>query len=321
MRRSRPGLRGAAIAGGTGLKVLSRPVALALLVVLALVWGVHWAVVKIGLGYMPPLSYAALRLFLGLVTVVIVLGARGGLRLPPRSDLPIVLSVAFGQVASGILIINFVILTVGAGRSSVLQFTMPLWVAALQLAVFRIRLARNEAIGLLLGIVGLVALFNPAVVDWTRPGEVVGMVALLVNAVMWAGVTIHIRRHTWASSPFVLQPWQLLAAFLPVAVAAFAVEGFQGIDWQPQTVLVLLYSGPLATGFGFWASQVVTRALGPQAGGTGFLAVPVVGLTSGALLLGEAIGPLDIVAFVLLLAGVGIASLWPSRAARIAGAA
>ena len=46
--------------------VHSRTAALVLLVLLSLVWGVHWVVVKIGLDYMPPLTYAALRVLTGL---------------------------------------------------------------------------------------------------------------------------------------------------------------------------------------------------------------------------------------------------------------
>jgi drug/metabolite transporter (DMT)-like permease len=302
-----------------GSVVHSRTAAILLLVVLTLIWGVHWVVVKVGVTYMPPLGYATLRLASGLATVVLVLGLQGRLRPPPREDLPIVLSVGLGQIAAGILIINFVILAVGAGRSSVLQFTMPLWVAILGAVFFRVRPRPHEAIGLALGIVGLTVLFNPVSVDWSQSAEVVGMAALLANAALWGAVTIHIRRHTWRSTPGLLQPWQLLAALLPVAVATFVIEGSSGITWSVEVVLILLYSGPLATAFGFWASQAVTRALGSQASATGFLAIPVVGLVSGAVFLGEALGPLDVVGFTLVLGGVGLASLWTPRGARATG--
>ena len=303
-------------AAAPGSGVHSRTAAVLLLVVLTLIWGVHWAVVKVGVTYMPPLGYATWRLATGLATVVIILGAQRRLHLPPREDLPIILSVGLGQIAAGILVINFVILAVGAGRSSVLQFTMPLWVAILSAVFFGIRPRRHEAVGLALGIIGLTVLFNPVSVDWSQPLEAVGMVALLANAALWGAVTIHIRRHTWRSTPGLLQPWQLLVALVPVAVATLAVEGFGGMTWSLEVVLVLLYSGPLATAFGFWASQAVTRALGSQASATGFLAIPVVGLVSGAVFLGESLGPLDVVGFTLVLGGVGLASLWTPRGER-----
>ena len=126
-------------------------------------------------------------------------------------------------------------------------------------------------------------------------------------------MTIHVRRHRWTQSPLDLQPWQLLVALVPIAIVALVAERGQGIIWGPVTILVLLYSGPLATAFATWASQSITRSLGPQASATGFLAVPVVGLLSGWLILGEALGPLDIVGFALVLGGVGITAMVPKR--------
>ncbi len=271
-------------------------------------------VVKIGLGYMPPFTYAALRVGSGLVTVVAILAWQRRLRLPPRSDVPMVFSLGLAQIAAGILIQNVALQVVPAGRSSVLLYTMPLWVAGLLAILFRVRPRRNEALGLVLGIGGLVLLLNPALIDWSVPGELAGTLALLVNAVLWAAVSIHIRRHRWTATPLDLQPWMLLVAFVPILVMALVLEPGRVVDWQLATVLVLLYSGPLATVFANWASQSITRSLGPQASATGFLAVPVVGLVSGWLVLGEQLGPVDVLAFTMVLGGVAAASLLPRRA-------
>jgi drug/metabolite transporter (DMT)-like permease len=289
--------------------VHSHAAAVVLLALVSLVWGVHWVVVKIGLDYMPPLTYAALRVGSGLVTVVALLAWQRRLRLPPRADVPIVLSLGLGQIAVGVLIMNIALQVVPAGRSSVLVYTMPLWVGVLLAIFFHVRPRRNEILGLVLGIGGLLLLLNPAVLDWSVPGELAGTLALLVNAVIWAAVTIHIRRHRWTSTPLDLLPWQLLAAFVPILAMALVLESGAAVDWQLVTVLVLLYSGPLATVFANWGSQSITRSLGPQASATGFLAVPVVGLLSGAIILGEKLGPGDVLAFGLMLAGVAVTSL------------
>ena len=294
-------------------EVHSRTAALVLLALLTLVWGVHWAVVKIGLDYLPPYTYAALRVTTALITVVALLAWKGRLRRPERSNLPIVFSVGLAQIAAGVLLMTLALQVVPAGRSSVLVYTMPLWVALLLAVFFGIRPRRNELVGLVMGIGGLIVLLNPAVVDWGATGELLGTAELLLNAILWAAVTIHVRRHRWTQSPLDLQPWQLLVALAPLAVLALAVEHGQGIVWGPVTILVLLYSGPLATAFATWASQSVTRSLGPQASATGFLAVPVVGLLSGWLILGEALGPVDVVAFALVLGGVGITAMAPRR--------
>lgn len=300
-------------ATGRDLAVHSRTAALVLLVLLAFVWGVHWVVVKAGLAYVPPLTYAASRVAIGLVTMVALLAWQGRLRVPERANAPIIASIGLGQIAAGVVIQSLALQVVAAGRSAVLLYTMPLWVAVLLAVVFGIRPRRNELVGLVLGIGGLLLLLSPAVVDWGVPGEMVGMLALLLNAVIWAGTTIHVRRHHWTQSLLELQPWQLLTALVPLVAIALAVEGGRGIRWEAFTVFALLYSGVLATAFATWASQAITRSLGAQASATGFLAIPVVGLVSGWLILGEALGPVDVAGFALVLGGVAATSLLPDR--------
>ncbi len=255
-----------------------------LLVALAVVWGVHWVVAKKGLDYMPPFTYAALRVAAGLATVLVIVGARGRLARPPRHDLPILLSVALGQVAAGTVLMNVALQVVPAGRSAILVYTMPIWVVVLQALAFRVRPAGLELAGLVLGLVGIVALVDPVGVDWGAPGEAAGAALLLLSAVIWGATSIHVRRHRWTSSPLALQPWQLLVAVVPLAALAILMEPGAQVRWEPATILVLLYSGPLATAFAFWASQSITRSLGPLAATVGFLGVPVVGLASGAIL-------------------------------------
>ncbi|HEY5628712.1 MAG TPA: DMT family transporter [Candidatus Limnocylindrales bacterium] len=303
-------------ASENGAPVHGRTAALLLLALLSLVWGVHWVVVKEALHYFPPLTYGALRLVTGLVTMVAIVGATGRLRRPPRADLPVILSVSVIQMAVSILIMNFALQAVPAGRSSVLAYAMPLWVALLLWVLFRVTPRRNELLGIVLGVAGVAILVNPSVIDWGVPAEVAGTVALIVYGMLWAGVTIHIRRHTWHASPLELQPWMLLVATVPVVLAALVLEPGRTIDWQPAAIFALAYSGPLATAFAYWASQSITRSLGPISSAMGFLATPVVGLVAGAILLHESLGPADLAGFALVIAGIAAASLVPALSGR-----
>ena len=277
-----------------------------LLVLLTLVWGVHWVVVKVGLRDMPPFTYATLRVAGGLATLVVLLAVRGQLHRPVRADLPIVASVGLGFVATSIALMNLALQVVPAGRSSVLVYTMPLWVALIMAVFLRVRPARREVLALGVGIAGIGLLLNPAAIDWGSGGQLAGSATLLVSAVCWALTTIHVRHHRWAGTPLTVLPWQLLVALVPLVVFALLLENGRPVTWGPLTVAVLLFSGPLATGFAVWANQSLTLALGPLVTGTALLGVPVVGLASGALLLGEPVSALDLVGFALTLAGVAL---------------
>ena len=288
-----------------------------LLACLALVWGLHWPIAKIGLRDLPPFTYGALRVATGLAVIVAVLAARRGLRLPDRHDLPIVVSVGIGQMAAGIALMNLALPLVAAGRSSILVYTMPLWVALIQLPALRAGGGTRQVAGLLIGLVGIAVLLNPGAIDWTSPGELLGSAGLLLSAFLWAATTIFLRRHEWRSTPLDLMPWQLLIALVPLVVAALALEAGRSIRWEPTAVAAVLFSGPLATALAFWLSQSISRSLSPLATTMGFLAVPVVGLAASSVMLGEPLTLLDFVGAAITFFGIVLVSASSGGADRV----
>lgn len=280
-----------------------------LLLCLGLVWGIHWPVAKIGLRDLPPFTYGAFRVATGLAVIVAMLGARRSLSLPDRRDLPVVLSVGLGQMAFGIFAMNFALQLVAAGRSSILVYTMPLWVGVFQLSALRASGAGRQIAGLLIGAVGIGLLLNPQSIDWRSQGQLLGSAALLASAAVWALTTIHLRRHQWHGTPLGLMPWQLLVALVPLAFLALTLEAGRSIHWGPTAVAAILYSGPIATALAFWLSQSASRSLSPLATTMGFLIVPVIGLASSWLMLGEPLTVLDLAGAAATLAGIVVVSL------------
>jgi drug/metabolite transporter (DMT)-like permease len=293
--------------------MMSRDRAFVLQALLALIWGVHWVVVKVGLDYVPPFSYAALRVAVAAIAMAVLLGAQGRIRRPPRHDLPVLLAVGLGQMAAQIALMNLALLVLPAGRSAILLFTMPLWVALIQIAVLHRPPASRELVGLALGLLGVTLLVSPASLPSVTPSVALGIAMLLGAAIIWASTLLLVRAHRWEASTLDLTLWELLVAFVPLAVLALAFEGGRSIEWGIPAVAVILYSGLLATAFAYWASQSIQRALPPAMAAIGFLAVPVVGLISGAVLLGETVGIIDLAAAVITLTGIGVVLLQGSR--------
>jgi drug/metabolite transporter (DMT)-like permease len=286
-----------------------------LLICLGLAWGIHWPVAKIGLRDLPPFTYAALRVATGLAVIVGMLAARRGLSLPDRRDFPVILSVGLGQMAFGIAAMNLALPLVAAGRSSILVYTMPLWVALFQLPLLRAAGSGRQIAGLLIGLAGIGLLLNPQSIDWQSQGQLLGSAVLLVSAALWAATTIHLRHHSWHGTPFNLMPWQLLAALVPLAVFALVFDAGRSIHWEPTAVAAVLYSGPIATALAFWLSQSISRSLSPLATTMGFLAVPVVGLASSWVMLGEPLTALDLAGAATTFVGIAVVSV----SSRVAG--
>jgi drug/metabolite transporter (DMT)-like permease len=186
---------------------------------------------------------------------------------------------------------------------------MPLWVGLFQLPALRAGGAGRQVGGLLIGVAGVGLLLNPQSIDWQSPGQLLGSAALLVSALLWAATTIHLRHHDWHGTPLDLMPWQLLIALVPLVIVALVFEAGQSIHWEPTAVVAVLFSGPLATALGFWLSQSISRSLSPLATTMGFLAVPVVGLVSSWVILGEPLTVLDLAGATATFLGIVVVSV------------
>lgn len=286
-----------------------------LLMAVILLWGSNWPIMKIGLNEgLPPFWFAVSRLFLGMVTLLLLLAALGRLKLPQRRDLPVILTVGLLQVALFLGAINFALQFVEAGRSSVLAYTTPLWVTPAAILLLGERPSRLKLAGLLLGLVGLVALFNPLALDWSDRGVVIGNMILMLAAVGWAIAILHVRGHRWSGSVLEIIPWQMMVALVPLTLLAVIFEG----DYRPQLSgtawAVIAYNGPIATGFCYWATITVTRSLPAISTSLGLLGVPMVGVGSSAILLSERLTPSLLLGLVGIIAGLALVNLADLRA-------
>ncbi|QEX24329.1 membrane protein [Hypericibacter adhaerens] len=276
-----------------------------LLGAIVLLWGINWPIMKVGLSSIPPFWFGGLRLLLGSASLFLLLGARGQLALPARGDWPLIASVGLLQMAGFLALVNTGLLHVPAGRSAVLCYTTPLWVAPGAALLLGEKLSGRKLAGLALGLVGLLVLFQPGSFDWSDRPALLGNAYLLGGALLWSFTILHIRGRRWQGSALALAPWQLLVGAVPLlAVAALTEGGPAVIDWNPGSLLVLAYNGPVASAFCYWAAVVVTRRLPALTASLAFLTVPAMGLASSALALGERPDASLLGGFVLILIGL-----------------
>ena len=179
---------------------------------------------KQALGHSTPLWVAALRFTLGALAIFAILAARGGVRLPPRNDLPIVFSVGLLHMLANATLVIFALRFVPPGRSSVLSYTTPLWVVPLAMLLGERPTARAYG-GTFLGLAGMALVFSPTSIDWGDRQMVFGQILLMLAAIAWSICIVHIRGHHWQASPLELAPWQMLLAAAPLLIAALGVYG------------------------------------------------------------------------------------------------
>lgn len=276
------------------------------LLALVLAWGLAWPISKVGLEYMSPIWYSAGRFFFGILATLTYLAASKQIRLPKRKDFTQIVSIGLFQMALFLMLMNYGLYHVGAGRASILVYSTPIWVTPIAILFFKEKLNAFKVTGLLLGVAGLITLLSPWGFDWTNPNVVTGNLLLASAAIVWAGVMLNTRYGTWHSEPIALLLWQMLLGGAVTFFCALMVEPSPQISWNPMLVGTLLYNGLAATAFGYWASIFVSKSLPVVTTSICFLGVPVVGLVSSVIFLGEELTLSLVLALCLIVSGLAL---------------
>jgi drug/metabolite transporter (DMT)-like permease len=286
---------------------------LALVIVIA-AWGLTWPVNKVVLATLSPLWAVALRSAIATVALFALTAGRGRLALPPRQDLPVLLSITLLHMVGFNLLASWGLGLVPTGRTVVLAYTTPLWVTPGAALLLREPLTLRRGAGVLVGLAGLVTLMNPLALDWRDRDVVLGNLAILAGALLWALSILHIRAHRWASTPFALIPWETLLATVLLVPLALTTPWPTPAEWSGTFVTLLLYLGIVGTAVAYWATATASRLLPAVTTSLGLLATPVVSVTAATLWLGEPLTLSLVVAIVLVLSGVALGATGGERA-------
>jgi drug/metabolite transporter (DMT)-like permease len=280
--------------------------ALLLLGALALMWGSNWPAMKLVLAELPIPTFRTLCCAFGGLALLAIARA-GGERLGVRREerWPVVVT-AFFNITVWHITTAIALTLIGAGRASIIAFTMPVWAALLAVVVLDEKLTPRKIAGLALGLAGLGALVLP---DWARIAAApLGVLSVLTAAVGWAAGTVLMKRYRWSISSAQLSGWQILVGGVPIFIATpflddpvAALAALDPMDWL---VLAYVLAVPMVLAQWIWVRLV--RILPAGVAAIGSMAVPVVGVLSSAFLLGERIGLAELAALALVVGAIAL---------------
>jgi len=282
-----------------------------LLSALTLFWGLNWPTAKIVLGEMPVWTFRSLCLVIGgcVLLAIARLGGRS-LRVPTSEIRPLLLCALF-NVVGWHLFSAYGISLIESGRAAIIAFTMPIWAAVMGWFVLGERLTRSGVLGLALGVLGLAVLIGPDLASLgTAP---LGSLFMLGAAVSWAAGTVSMKKFRWSIPVGVLAGWQLTAGAVPVVLGALIFDRIPNpAEISPEVWVALAYVLALPMVFCHWAWFSIVRLFPAAMAAAGTLAIPVVGVISGALMLGEPVGWREITALLLVCGALTVVLVVPA---------
>jgi drug/metabolite transporter (DMT)-like permease len=263
------------------------------LVLLALIWGYTWPVMKVMLTYADPFPYAAMRtLMAGLVLVACLPLFRRPLR-PKALGMTALLGVL--QTAGFLGLMTWALQGEGAGKTAILTYTMPFWLLLMAWVSLGERLKGFQWVAVGVALAGLILVLAP----WEMTGGSSPFLAI-GGALCWAASAIvaKLLRKRHEVDLLSLTAWQLLLGSIPLVVVAGAV-------WSPP-----VWSGTFIAGLAFtvlfgnclaWILWLfILSALPAGTAGLGMLLTPVIGIIASWIQLGERPGGIEGLGMLLI---------------------
>ncbi len=253
----------------------------AALALLALLWGYNWVVMKVGMAYAQPFTFAALRTVLGAVFMFMLLPLLHR-RIKPQA---LGLTIIFGllQTCGFVGLIMWAVSIGGAGKISILSYTMPFWLLMLAWPILKEPVRGLQWAAVLFALGGLVAILGP----WNLTGLKSSLLAVAAGFV-WAlsSVVVKIMREKHEIDLLNLIAWQGLFGSIPLVIIAIFTTT-ESVQWTGSFIAALAFNIIPANAITWILWLYILHELPTGTAGLSSLAVPVVGVLSAWIQLGE----------------------------------
>jgi drug/metabolite transporter (DMT)-like permease len=284
------------------------------LAALTIAWGFNWTAMKVSLSEVPPWTFRSLCLGLGSGVLFAVLRASGQSLSVPKGQRARLAMLAFVNITCWNLLIAFGLLSIPSGRAAILAYTMPVWSIPMSMWLLRERMTGRKVVGLALGMSGLGLLLGDATLTLGRAP--VGSLLVLGASLSWALGTVLQKRFPMNMPAGSYTAWIMLLGGVPIFVGALFLDDFRTLGtiglWP---ALGVAYNVLVAFAFAHWAWIKIATSVPVSVFSLSMLIIPVVGVLSGMIFLGERPDWTEYAALVLVL-GALLSVMIPARRPR-----
>jgi drug/metabolite transporter (DMT)-like permease len=256
------------------------------LVGLTLVWGCNWTAMKLAIADVTPFTFRTLCLGLGSGVLFAFLRASGQPLAVPRDQWKRLALLAFFNITCWNLLVVYGLSMMPSGRAAILAYTMPAWAIPLSILLLGERLTARKLLGLLLGMAGM------ALLVWDEfhriQGAPLGAMLVLGAAFTWAIGTLLQKKYPVRAPLAGYTAWLMLIGGVPIYIGALLFEDVGKLaDIGLTSALAVTYNVLLAFAWAHWAWIKIATSVSVTVFSLSMLVIPVVGVFSGMVFLGE----------------------------------
>lgn len=269
-----------------------------MIVILCLIWGFNWVVMKLGNGAFPPVMFAALRFITGTIVLIGVAYWRK-VPWPKRRDLGWYALCGLLQTTYFNIAIQIALNHISAGLTSVLTYSMPLFLSIMaHWCIPGERLTTRKTTGIVVGLVGLFMAMNAHF-----GGSYWAVLLGLTSAISWALSNIIIKRKLQRMDNIQFTTWQMGIGALGLLLYSLLFE-HEIVHSGILPVAYVLFAGIIASALAFVLWFHILSKTEASKASISIMLVPVVGVLSGTLVLHESLTWVTILGMVMVLVGI-----------------
>ncbi len=288
------------------------PLAYFLIISIALMWGLSWPLMKLALAEMQPLRFRAFSVGVGAIGLFAIALASGA---PLKITRPIfwrIVGVSAFSAVGWSLSMAYGLRLMASNRAAIMAYTFPVWSVPLSAWLLDEPLTRRRLMGLVAGMAGLALLMGDEIYAVGRAP--LGAVLMFATATCWAIGTTLAKKWSVPVPASTFSAWLNLIAFVPMFALSLAIENgpFTPFDFSTGPMIGALYSALVASLLCQWAWFKLVAVTTATVASLSILAVPIIGVFSSLLVLGEVPRASDYAALALVVASLATVML-PGR--------
>lgn len=294
------------------------PQLIGLLVALTLGWGFNWPAMKVVVSEMEPMRFRTLCLLAGAAGLLGIARLSGLCIRMPKDQWNRMIAISLVNMTGWNILAIYGISLMASGRAAILGYTMPAWSVVLSAWLLKEPFTRRRALGVVLGLGGMVVLLGKEILAVGR--SPLGALCMVAAAACWAMGTVMMKRWPVSLPASSFTGWQMLIGVVPIlAIAVIHERGtFNPFALSLWPLVGLFYNILVAFNFCYWAWTRIVLVAPVGVSSLGIMMIPVIGVFSSALLLGETPHWPDYAALVLVVGSLATVLLPPKAAAATA---
>ncbi|MWV46359.1 EamA family transporter [Paenibacillus sp. HJL G12] len=265
---------------------------------LCLIWGFNWVFMKLANGVFPPVLFAGYRFALGALVLIAVCMVRR-VPLPRMRDLKWYILCGILQTMYFNLAIQLSLEDLSAGLTSVLTYSMPLWLTLM--AHFLLpgeQLRIRKLLGVVIGIIGLFVAMDA---HWS--GSTPALLLAVSSGLSWALANLLVKRKLGHCDMLQFTTWQMIVGAAGLLLYSVIFEHGES-HWGVMPVVYVLFSGIVGSALAFVMWSYILSKVEASKASISLLLVPVIGVVSGVLFLNESLSMVTIAGIVFVLMGI-----------------